>query len=419
MLVLVRIYVTGLTGELPARRAGRQAACLLAMMTLLIATLVVTHHLTSLTTLFLLLLGAFFIQLPLGSFDARGVLPRVLLRWIPVAALGMTLAVWVALVAPGTVPYLFPHVAEPASSLLNAVGLGSGHTSLLRKLFSHSTIPLYERIAAIAAPALISILWLVVAIGWLRSRPQGTTRLWALALSAAYLVSLPLTILAEGAAGAHRTWATTFVGVSLLPATAAVLYRWRERRPRTRRLTAVGWVVFLAVVLVGNIAAGTPTDYRFPGPYKFGSDTLSQTGETTAFAHWVRTNLGRNANIATDRFTAVALTGKADAITPLQVPGLPLAGIWYNPRPPQPQLLYAMRQVGTRYLALDMRDAHHASIVAPLFVPGLPDYVPERNLTRLAHWPWLHLLYSSAHYRLYRIDYHTYFIWYPFHAEDQ
>ncbi len=72
----------------------------------------------------------------------------------------------------------------------------------------------------------------------------------------------------------------------------------------------------------------------------------------------------------------------------------------------------------TTYLAVDVRDAQHTATFPPLFYNSEPKRVPLQNITRLAHWPWLRLLYSSQHYRLYRIDFHSYFLWYHSHASD-
>jgi hypothetical protein len=78
----------------------------------------------------------------------------------------------------------------------------------------------------------------------------------------------------------------------------------------------------------------------------------------------------------------------------------------------------AMERQGDGYLAVDDRDAQHVATGPPLFFPGEPNRVPLRNITRLGQWPWLRLIYSSRHYRLYKIDFHTYFLWYPSHARD-
>jgi len=237
-------------------------------------------------------------------------------------------------------------------------------------------------------------------------------------LTAAYLLSLPLTLIGAGAEGSHRTWASTFVGVTLLPAALVILFELDKRRPWLKRTAATVGAAALAVLFVGNVTTGAPPNSRFPGPYQFGSDTLSVTPETLSFAHWVQAHLGPGAHVVTDRFTALALTAHADAVTPLQENSLPTGNIWYDPRPPGPALMSALERQGDDYLAVDVRDAQYTTTGPALFYPGEPNRVPLRNITRLAQWPWLQLLYSSPHYRLYRIYFHSYYLWYPSYAND-
>ena len=78
----------------------------------------------------------------------------------------------------------------------------------------------------------------------------------------------------------------------------------------------------------------------------------------------------------------------------------------------------ALEYLGDDYLAVDVRDAQHTTTGAALFYLGEPNRVPLQNITRLAQWPWLKLLYSSRHYRLYKINFPSYFSWYPSHAND-
>jgi hypothetical protein len=175
-------------------------------------------------------------------------------------------------------------------------------------------------------------------------------------------------------------------------------------------------------VFVGNVAVGASPDSRFPGPYQFGSDTRSVTPETLRFAAWVQAHLGSGAHVVTDRFTALALTARADATTPMQVAGggagLQFASIWYVPRVPTRALMSAMERQRDDYLAIDVRDAQHNATFPPLFYNTEPKRVPLQNITRLANWPWLRLIYSSQHYRLYKIDYRSYFRQYPSHVRD-
>jgi hypothetical protein len=265
---------------------------------------------------------------------------------------------------------------------------------------------------------MIAVAFLFAGIRWLQKPFLRSDFLWSFVVTAGYLVSLPLTLTSDGAESAHRSWAFTFVGVALLPAALVILFELDKRRPLVKRTAATVAAAVLAVVFVGNVAVDASPDARFPGPYQFGSDTRSVTPETLRFAHWVQAHLGPGAHIVTDRFTAEALTAHADAVTPLTRPGLSISNIWYGSRPPGPALMSAMESQGDDYLAVDVRDAQYTPTGPPLFYLGEPKRVSLQNITRLAQWPWLRLLYSSQHYRLYKIDFHSYFLWYPSHAND-
>jgi hypothetical protein len=417
LLTIARLYVESLAAERSEERTWKQSLATALLIAVLSFGCVVTHHLTSLTGVALLLLGALFIKPIKGFGDRKAGGRRMFVRWTPVLMLGACLALWIAFVAPSTVSYLFPHVSDPAAELLSLGGVGHATKSAggVRKLFNHSTAPSYEQIAAVAAPALIAIALVFVVLRWLLKRRLRSNFAWSFAVVAVYLLSLPLTLTSNGNAGAHRTWATTYIGVCLLPAAVIALFELDKRGPQIRRLVMAAGAAVLVILLVGNVAAGEPVDYRFPGPYEFGSDTRSVTPETISFAHWVEGHLGPNAHIVTDRFTAVALTTHADAFTPIDVPNLPIGGIWYNKRAPAPPLLHAMQRQRDEYLAIDIRDASFTPAEAALFYSGEPSMVPERNIRRLAQWPWLKLLYSSRHYRLYKINYELYYKWYPSH----
>ncbi len=419
MFTIVRIYVEALAAERSGDRTWRESLSTSLLIAVMCFACVVTHHLSSLTGVALLLVSALTIGPMSGLLDRKGGLRRLLVRYAPPFMLAGCFALWVIFVAPGTWPYLFPHVSQPVHQILKLVGLGHGAHNPLRTLFRQSAAPIYERIAAIAAPCLIALAGLFAGLRWLRKHRSQTVFLWSFALALVYLITLPLTLLGEGAAGAHRTWASTFLGVGLLPMAVATLFALETRKLWLRRTAVVLGAGSLVVLLVGNVASGTPVDYRFPGPYKFSSDTLSVTPESLRLAGWVREHLGPGAGVVTDRYTALPLTTDGAAITPLQVPGLPIAAIWYNRRPPEPALMFGLQRQGDDYLAVDIRDSLHHPTGAPLFVPGEPYQVPQKNMTRLAHWPWLHLLYSSQHYRLYKINFDLYYLWYPFHAEDE
>jgi hypothetical protein len=417
MLTIVRLYVEALAAERSGKPAWRQRASAALLIAVVSFGLVVTHHLTSLAGIALLLAGALLLKPITGLADHNGGAGRLFVRWVPVLTLATFFALWVILAAPGTVSYLSPFVSQTASEV-GSLATGARGSGAVRTIFSHSSAPIYERAAAIAAPIMIAVALLFAAFRWLQKPPLRSNFLWPFVLTAAYLVSVPLTLTTEGAQGSHRSWASTFVGVAVLPAALVILFEFDQREQFFKRTAATVGAVVFAVLLVGNVAADAQPDARFPGPYQFGSDTLSVTPETLRFADWVQAHLGPGARVVTDRFTALALTVHADAITPIQAHDLPIGNIWYNSVPPGPALISAMERQGDDYLAVDVRDAQYNTTGPPLFFTGEPKRVPVQNVTRLGHWPWLRLIYSSQHYRLYKIDYHSYFLWYPANAKD-
>lgn len=417
MLTTLRLFVEALAAERSGSRTwggSLQASLLIAVISL---GLVVTHHLTSLSGIALLLAGALLLKPISGLADRKGGWRRLFVRWMPVLTLAIYLGLWVALVARPTVSYLSPWVSGTASNL-SALVTGSGGGGATRVVFSHSSAPAYEQAAAIAVPIMIAVALLVAGFCWLRKPSLRSNFLWPFVITAGYLVSVPLTLTSQGAEPAHRSWASTFVGVALLPAALATLLELDKRRLGLKRMAAAVGAAALAVVVVGNVAVDAAPANRFPGPYQFGSDTRSVTSETLRLTQWVRTHLGPGARIVTDRFTAVALTAHAEAVTPLPSRNLPFAAIWYDYYPPGPALMSALGRQGADYLAIDLRDVQHTATGPPLFYTGEPRRVPQHNVTRLDHFPWLQLIYSSEHYRLYAIDYSSYFTWYPSHAKD-
>jgi hypothetical protein len=419
MLTIVRLYAEALAAERSGSPTWRQSLAAVLLIAMVSVGLVVTHHLTSLTSIVLLLAGALFLKPMSGLADRKSDRRRLFVRWVPVLTLVTLFGLWVAVVAPGTVSYLAPNVSSAVSQLAALATGAKGSSGAVRMIFNHSTDPGYERAAAIAAPIMIAVALLFAGIRWLQKPSLRGNFLWAFVLTALYLVSLPLTLIGGGVSGAHRTWATTYVGVTLLPAALVALFEWDKYGPWLKRTAAAAGAAVFAVLLVGNVAASSQIDARFPGPYQFGNDVLSVTPETLSFAHWVEVHLGPGAHVVTDRFTALALTAHADAVTPIQWSNLPTGNIWYSRRPPGPALMSALQRQRADYLAIDVRDAQYTPTGPPLFYTGEPKLVPRQNITRLAHWPWLRLLYSSQHYRLYKINYHSYYSWYPSHAKDQ
>ncbi len=115
LLTIVRLYVEALAAERsggPTWRQSLSASLLIAVISL---GLVVTHHLTSLAGIALLLAGALFLRPISGLADRKGGWRRLFVRWMPVLTLAMCFGLWIVFVAPITVSYFSPHVSGTGS----------------------------------------------------------------------------------------------------------------------------------------------------------------------------------------------------------------------------------------------------------------------------------------------------------------
>ena len=123
MLTIVRLYVEALAAERSGNRTWRQSLSTALLIAVISFGCVVTHHLTSLTGIALLVAGALFLKPMSGFADRKGGGRRLFVRWMPVLTLATCFGLWVGFVAPATVRYLFPHVSGTASQLVALVGL--------------------------------------------------------------------------------------------------------------------------------------------------------------------------------------------------------------------------------------------------------------------------------------------------------
>jgi hypothetical protein len=138
MLTIVRLYVEALAAERsgsPARGQRLSASLVIAVISF---GLVVTHHLTSLTGLAVLLAGALILKPISGLADRQGGWRRQFVRWMPVLTLATCFALWVGFVAPGTVSY-FSLSASGTASELAVFGHWLSAQWCDGVIFSHST----------------------------------------------------------------------------------------------------------------------------------------------------------------------------------------------------------------------------------------------------------------------------------------
>lgn len=364
---------------------------------LVAAGLTVTHHLTA-YVLLLVLLIACLAAVVLG----RGgrVDPRASRRlYLLTAAFGAIVAAWTLVFATDVYGYLAPHLSGGVAQLGSLISnQGSGG----RQLFQKSTSPGYEHDFAFVAPVVAAAI-AVLSLPVLRRRIFRSSLLLALAVVGfMYFPSVPFILTQAGAEGARRSWAFTYVGLAIVMGLAFenILRRIRRRAlPEWIALAAVGTVGF--VLLLGNVSAGLSVEYRFPGPYVFGSDTRSVgREELDATARFTAAH-GTNVRIIADRSDGLAF-GLLGFNEPERAwAQYPLWQFYFQPQRPDPSLFATLKFRQVRFLVVDKRiplDLPRTGVYMNRAEPGANERTtppPAKAIDKYDVTPWTARVYES------------------------
>jgi hypothetical protein len=376
----------------------------------LAAACVVTHHLSSYFMLATLVLAQAVI-----AVRARG-RPRyrrtVRITGAFTLAVAAVTGAWLLFIASGTPGYLAPHV----TGAIHEIGRLILREEHARVLFQKSTAPGYEKVCAYLSPVLVG-LGLVGGLQLLRKRrPRGPGAPVMAVLGLAFFASLPVMFTNLGVEGAVRTWAFSYLGLSvvLAPVIPWLLSRGSRASSGAAWRARVGALTLaMAIVLVGNVTMHMNVEYRFPGPFVYGSDTRSLTPELLGTARWFRTRYGIDQNVVTDRYSGLALASFAQAWWARPSPGFPAWDLFLKEGPPSRTLLRALHDADFRYLIVDENMARFVPRVGAYFLPhgGEPGADPVRHPVRAAavqkfeHLPWTIKVYASDNLAIYRLDF--------------
>jgi hypothetical protein len=280
-----------------------------------------------------------------------------------------------------------------------------------RTLFSASSTPDYERIAAFASPP-IAFLGALIG-GWLlvRRGKLGAPLKTLLVLAAIYFGSLPLLYTAGGNEGARRTWAFSYIAVALLLAvtTDALL----SLRRRTVAATAV--LALVAAITVGNVAAGLNQYYRFPGPVSTRSEIRVVTPELRAAADWLERTQGAGRKLVIDQYSGPSFAYFGHAFPNTPSARFPTWKLYLSPRLPRPVLVRDLETSRFVYLV-----ANAAIPLVPSFYhtgnpsnsPGIAPGARRGPTTRVVidrydRLAWAIKLYGTGQFAIYRLDFRT------------
>jgi hypothetical protein len=367
---------------------------------------ITTHHISAFVMSACCLLAARFIRPRPGAEAARGWAVKG--AWAIAATAVVGTSLWITIVASPTGAYIAPHIEQGIRQVFDTFGSSSSTKGAAggRSLFAGpNPAPGYEQAAAFAAPVIagLAVLGGFIAL-WLR-RPRGIAlrqNSVFIALSAAYFVSLPMTLTSAGSEAAHRSWVFGYVGLSILAAAAlsAVFSLMPRLRVRGRLIALALGSITLVLVAMGNVTVGVNLFYRFPGPATFGVDTRFTTPELTQLTDWARRHLPAGSHVVTDRFTGQELT----AYTTFNVPKPnenPVYRLYREGFRPSPLLVRTLRAGNFRYFILDKRIA--TQVAQQRLWPGYQgrQSVNAGNLVRLTHSAVSTGIYQNRYYVIY------------------
>jgi hypothetical protein len=400
--IWVLACVIGMQTSIASRR---QRTMWFVISSVLGASCIVTHHITT-YALIVALLAVSIASLALRNqdVDARR---RARLTWTFTAMLASGAAAWVIFVAPGTVAYLAPHIAPDIGDLFKVLA----RKSTAPLYFTSNKGPTYEQIAEIATVVLLVPLAIAAWVTMKRraKRSPGLLGLGIFALL--YFVSVPIMLTSQGEA-AIRSWGDTYIGLAVLIAALGAFALPRFDSTKAGRIgAAVVASTVLMVLLVGNVHVQAPPAYRFPGPYIYGSDTRSLTPELSATARWLRATVGPNEPTIADRDTGTAIGAIGGEPVASASSGFPIWDLYFSTKLPTERLLRELRTSGYHYLVIESEMYQSLPLTQFYFNTEEPGYgtrtqpPPKAALAKFSNLPWVTEIYSTEHLRIYRLDY--------------
>lgn len=402
------LWTLALTMLAARARTARPRAAFLGAAVATAAACVVTHHLS---TIFLIV--ALFVIAAAGtvhrlrrrrsSSRPRTPTSRVWVWWAALTATVCLALGWVLVFARPTLDYLSPYFGHSVKQL-NTMAHRDGQGG--RQLMAASVQPGWEQLLTMAAPltAALAVLAAVILI-----RRRGIRLDWPawglMAFGLAYFLSIPFILAPSGAEGARRSWGFTYVGVALIVALVVVF--WPPDRPRSLSGRGRSAVVAaaLAVLLIGNVGGGLNDPYRFPGPFRWGTDTNSASDEARTVARELGELQGR-VRVVADAYTALQLAAYGGLDVAAPAVGFPVWDLTQTGADPSPEL--ARMIVGSHYdyLVVDIRMGLETPFNGHNFGQGDPllgHATPMEYLTRLDSVPWAARVISTEHLRVYRL----------------
>ena len=321
----------------PARWAG---LTLIAIVTL--ASVVVTHHVTS------AMLAGFLVLWAITGYVLRRRERAHPGRMAVLAVLAI--AAWTLIVATVTISYLGSALTSTLADLIHLIAGDIASRSFFTAP-SGVAAPLWERLVGSGSAVLVLLLLPVgLYVVWTRYRANPVVVALAVA-TLAYPATLAARLSPYAAQVASRTPEFLFIGIGLVVGLALVRLSFTGRRAYVQG-AAVAAV--MAVLLIGGVIVGLPGWARIAGPYLVSADGRSVESEGIAAAQWTRDVLGPDNVMVADRVNAflMATYGGQNLITTYET-RLPVRRVFLGREGPAARQVIA--EGGIEYMVIDRR----------------------------------------------------------------
>lgn len=405
----VFIWLLALTSLASRATTGRRRAQYFVGGAVCAAMIVVTHHLTIVFTLACL-----------GIVSATHLVRRLYLRrrfgarppwggawWGMLATTAGFAALWVTFVATPTIAYLSPYFGGSVGQLRSMADKPDKSNS--RQVLAASVQPMWERLATALVPLLLATAAVAALYLLRRKNVRLSSGTWGLMMfGLIYFPSVLFILVPSGAEGARRSWGFTYVGLALI---VALVITHRHSLPRwTRRAMATPVLIALFVIMmVGNVGGGLNDPYRFPGQFRWGTDTNSASPEAATVGRFLENRYGR-VRVVTDFYTRLQLAayGGLDIAKPSA--GFPAWELTQTDTDPSPALARMLISSDYDFLVVDKRMGEQPAFNGHNFGSGDPllgQATPAENLDRLDHVDWATRIMSTENLRVYRLHLDT------------
>jgi hypothetical protein len=278
-------------------------------------------------------------------------------------------------------------------------GAAAQEQTALQPLFGGSVLPSYERLASFVIQPLLLVAF---AVGLWKGRRRRGGAFWALAiLGSAYFVSLPMVLTPGGSAGAHRSWACSYIGLAVVVGICvAPLTMGTDRWARLWRWMAI---IGICTVLMGNYASAVNDQERFPGPFVFGSDGRNVPNELVDLSQWFARTEGPGRIVLSDLRTYTVFGAYAEAQDPSEFPGWEL---FFPVAPPRPEIVTELRDDGIQFVVVDDRlatEPPQRGFYFASYEPRVETPLPEASVAKFDRISWLRAIRRTQHYTVYQV----------------